>query len=156
MDHATRSPPARSVFSLAVLLLLVLAVTAQLITGFLLAFRPGTTLLAVHIAGGVAALVFTVAEWSWLCATRAGRYRLGKFVAADSGPAEWSEAAFLLVATATVALGALLAAMMHARTGFPFGPIFAAHRTLAVAVAVLYVAHSLLSMHRSRSRRGTG
>lgn len=156
MNRATQPAPARGAFSLLVLLLLVLAVTAQLITGFLLAFRPGTTLLAVHVAGGVAALVFTVAEWSWLCATRAGHYRLRKFVAADSGPAEWSEVAFLLVTTVTVALGALLAAMMHAKLGLPFGPIFAAHRALAVAVAVLYVAHSLLSMRRSRSRRGTG
>lgn len=150
MNDATGSPPARGVFSLLVLLVLVLAVTAQLITGFLLVFRPGTALLAAHVAGGAVAVVFTLAEWCWLCMTRAGRYRLKGFLAPGSGPAQWSEAAFLLVATVTVAIGALLAAMLHARTGLPFGPVLAAHRGLAVAVAVLYVVHSLLSMRRPR------
>jgi len=152
MDHATRPAPARSVFSLLVLLVLVLAITAQLVTGFLLVFHPGTTLVKIHVAGGVAALVFTVAEWLWLCTTRTGRYRLKGFVGAGSGPAEWSEAAFLLVATVTVALGALLAAMMHGHLGSSFEPVLEAHRALAIAVAVLYVIHSALSMRRSRSR----
>jgi len=153
MNRATQPAPARGAFSLLVLLVLVLAVTAQLITGFLLAFRPGTALLTAHVAGGVVAIVATIAEWAWLCATRAGRYRLKSFVAAGSGPAQWSEAAFLLVATTTVALGALLAGMLHAHLGVPFGPVLEAHRALAVAVAVLYVVHSLLSMGRSRNRR---
>lgn len=153
MNRATQPAPARGAFSLLVLLVLVLAVTAQLVTGFLFAFHPGKALLTAHVAGGVTALAATIAEWAWLCATRAGRYRLKSFVAAGSGPAQWSEAAFLLVATATVTLGALLAAMMHGRLGLPFGAVLEAHRALAVAVAVLYVAHSLLSMRKSRSRR---
>ena len=153
MNDATGSPPARSLFSLLVLLVLVLAVTAQLITGFLLVFRPGTTLLAVHVTGGVIALVFTLAEWSWLCATHAGRYRLKKFLARGSGPADWSEGAFLLVATFTVAVGVLLAVMMHVPTALSFVPVLTTHRVLAIAVAALYVVHSLLSMSRSRRRR---
>lgn len=153
MNHATQPVPARGAFSLLVLLVLVLAVTAQLVTGFLLAFRPGTALLAAHVTGGVVAVAATIAEWAWLCATRAGRYRLKSFVAADGGPAQWSEAAFLAVATVTVALGALLATMMHVRLGVPFGAVLEAHRALAVVVAVLYVAHSLLSMRRPRRRR---
>lgn len=145
--------PARGAFSLLVLLVLVLAVTVQLITGFLLAFQPGKALITAHIAGGTVAIVFTISEWIWLCAAPAGRYRLKKFVGTGSGPTEWSEAAFLLVTTATVAVGALLAAMMHGRLGLSFGPVFETHRALAIAVAVLYVAHSVLSMRRPRSRR---
>lgn len=153
MNHATQSPPTRGATSLIVLLLLVLAITAQLVTGFTLMARPNGALLAAHIAGGIAAVVLTLAEWLWLTATHTGRRRLAGFLSAGSGPAEWSEAAFLIVATVTVVFGALLAAVMYLGLQLPFGTLFGTHRALAIAVAVIYLAHTALSMRRARRRR---
>ncbi|MGH8427618.1 MAG: hypothetical protein ACRES7_06520 [Gammaproteobacteria bacterium] len=140
----------RGLFSVLVLLALVLAITTQLITGFTLMVRPNGALLAAHIAGGIAAVVLTLAEWLWLTATRAGRDRLAGFLVTDSGPAEWSEAAFLLVATVTVLFGALLAAVMYLGLRMPFSVLFGIHRALAIAVAILYLVHTALSLHRAR------
>ncbi|MGH8225609.1 MAG: hypothetical protein ACRER1_05615 [Gammaproteobacteria bacterium] len=153
MNHATPLLRARGTSSLIVLLLLVLAISAQLVTGFTLMARPNGALLIAHIAGGIAAVVLTLAEWLWLTATHAGRHRLAGFLGADSGPAEWSEAAFLIVATVTVLFGALLVAVMYLGLQLPFGPLFGIHRALAIAVAVLYLAHTALSMRRACRRR---
>lgn len=153
MEHTTPSPPARSAASLIVLLLLVLAITAQLVTGFTLMAHPNGALLCAHITGGIAAIVLTLAEWLWLLAAPAGRHRLRGFVAAGSSPAEWSEAAFLIVATITVVFGALLAAVMYLGLPLPFATLFGIHRALAVAVAVLYLAHTAQSMRHARRRR---
>ncbi len=153
MNHVTPLPPARGTASLIVLLLLVLAITAQLVTGFTLMARPNGALLMAHIAGGIVAVVLTLAEWLWLTATHAGRHRLAGFASPRSGPAEWSEAAFLIVATVTVVFGTLLAAVMYLGLQLPFGPLFGIHRALAIAVAVLYLAHTALSMRRARRYR---
>lgn len=153
MKHATQSPLSRGALSLIVLLLLVLAITAQLVTGFTLMARPNGALLTAHIAGGIAAIVLTLAEWLWLTATHAGRHRLAGFFTAGSSPAEWSEGAFLIVATITVLFGALLAAVMDLGLRLPFDTLFEFHRALAIAVAILYLAHTGLSMHRARRRR---
>lgn len=158
MHHAPQSStdtvvPVRSLFSIGLLLVLVLAITAQLITGFALMAHPGTALLVAHIVGGIVALVLTVAEWTWLGATRAGQYRLAGFVAANSGMTEWSEAAFLVIATITVLFGVLLAVIMHLDLHLPFGALLATHRALAITVAVLYLAHSALALRRARRQR---
>lgn len=139
--------------SVAVLLALVLAVTSQLITGFAMMAHPNVVLLTAHIAGGIAAIVLTLAEWLWLTATSAGRHRLVDFIAADGGSAAWSEAAFLAMATITVVFGALLAAVMYLGLPLPFATLFGAHRALAIAVAVLYLVHSVLSIRRARQQR---
>ncbi|HEX5314522.1 MAG TPA: hypothetical protein VFX38_06425 [Gammaproteobacteria bacterium] len=136
----------RSRLSIFVLLALVLAVTTQLVTGFALWSRPGGALLLAHVIGGAAAIALTLAEWLWLAATRPGRKRLAGFVAAASGPSEWSEAMFLVVTTATVVLGALLAAALYLGARLPFANLFAAHRALAIAVAALYILHSLIAI----------
>lgn len=153
MNDATQSPPSRGAISLIVLLLLVLAITAQLITGFTLMARPNGVLLTAHIAGGIAAVVLTLAEWLWLAATQAGRHRFAGFFDAKGGPAEWSEVLFLIAATVTVVFGALLAAVMYLGLRLLFGTLLDIHRALAIAVAVLYLAHTALSMHRARRRR---
>jgi hypothetical protein len=145
--------PTRSLFSVGLLLVLVLAITAQLVTGFALMAQPGTALLVAHLIGGVVALVLTVAEWTWLGATRAGQYRLAGSIAANSGMAEWSEAAFLIIATITVLFGALLAAIMYLDLHLPFGALLATHRALAITVAVLYLAHSALALRRTQRQR---
>ncbi|MGH8274010.1 MAG: hypothetical protein ACRES9_07120 [Gammaproteobacteria bacterium] len=145
--------PKRGLFSVVVLLLLVLAVTAQLVTGFAMMTHFNGALLTAHIVGGIAAIVLTLAEWSWLAATRAGRHRLAGFVSVRGGPAEWSEAAFLVFASVTVVFGALLAAMMYLGLRLPFATFLDTHRAFAIIVAVLYLAHTALSMQRSRRRR---
>lgn len=135
------------------LLALVLAITIQLVTGFWMMAAFGNGLLIAHVSVGIAAIVLTVAEWLWLCAAPAGRYRLQQFTASRSGPAEWSEAAFLVVATITVLFGALLAAVLYLGTRLPFATLLAAHQALAVAVAVLYLVHSAFATARARRRR---
>ncbi len=147
--------PVRSGFSVGLLLVLVLAITAQLVTGFALMTQPGTALLVAHLVGGVVALILTIAEWVWLGTTRAGQYRLAGFVAANSGITEWSEAAFLVIATITVLFGALLAAMMHLDLHLSFSALLATHRALAITVAVLYLAHSVLALRRAQKQRRT-
>lgn len=154
-ESSAAAIPKRGIASVAILLALVLAVTTQLVTGFLLMAHTGASLLAAHLAGGVLALVLIVAEWAWLAATRAGRHRLAGFVGTGSGPAEWSEAAFLVVVTFTVALGTLLAAALRLGLAIPFGAMLDAHRALAALVVALYFGHSALAMRRAsrRSRR---
>lgn len=144
----------RGTLSLLVLLGLVLAVTLQLVTGFLLEANAGIALLSVHIAGGVAATVLLAAEWLWLLTTHAGRTRLAGFVAAGSGVADWSDGAFLLIVTATVVLGLLLAAAVHGGPSvLPFGALLRAHRVLAIVVAALYLLHGATAMYRRRRAR---
>lgn len=142
----------RGTWSVLILLGLVLAVTLQLVTGFTLQTRGGGgALLTVHIAGGIAATLLLGAEWLWLLATRAGRARLAGFAAPGSGPAEWSDGGFLLVVTATVVLGLLLACAVRGGPALlPFAAMLAAHRALAVAVAVLYLLHGAATMFRRR------
>lgn len=146
----TVPPHPRSRLSIIVLLGLVLSVTAQLVTGFVMMANPGPALLSAHVLGGVAAVGLTFAEWIWLLVTRPGRYRLCTFLAPDSGLSEWSEAGFLAVVTATVVLGVLLAATMHGGIGLPFETLLDVHRGLAVAVAIMYLLHSILAMRRRK------
>lgn len=145
-----RSDPQRGPASIAVLLGLVLAVTAQLVTGFFLMARPGAALLVSHIVIGLVTLVLVVAEWSWLAVTRAGRRRLAGFVGAKSGPAEWSDALFLIAVSLTVVAGLLLAAALRLGLPLPFDSLLETHRALASAVLLLYVTHSILALRRRR------
>lgn len=149
-DAVGRTAPKRGIFSVLVLLALVLAVTAQLVTGFWLAAQPGRALIAVHIGVGIIAILLTVAEWTWLLATRLGRAKLAGFFGRGAGAGEWSEGLFLLAVTATVIAGALLAAIMRLGAAVPFAPVLESHRALAVAVAVLYLLHSALAMRRKK------
>ncbi len=148
--------PKRGIFSILVLLTLVLTVTAQLVTGFMLAARPGTTLLAIHIVVGLAALVLVIVEWIWLMATRPGRHRLQGFFGSGTGPSDWSEGAFLVAVTFTVLAGALLAAIMRLGASLPFAPLLTLHRALAVAVAALYLLHSGFAMRRNKGAKRDG
>jgi hypothetical protein len=143
------SPP-RGLASVFMLLGLVLAVTAQLVTGFVMMAHFNAAWLMAHIAGGIAAIVLTLAEWAWLALAPAGRFKLRGFFARGSGPKEWSEGLFLIVATVTVVFGALLAAIMYWGTALPFATLLTTHQALAIAVAVIYLAHSALSMRRKR------
>lgn len=149
---ADKTFPARSTFSKLVLIGLVLMVTVQLLTGFALMFHSGAPLLAAHITSGLALLLLVALEWVWLCATRPGRCRLGGFISAGSGLAEWSEAAFLIVITFTAIFGALLAAIMKLGLHLPFGLLLETHRALASIVLILYLAHSVFAMRHGRSR----
>ncbi len=148
MNNDVATKPKRGLFSILILLGLVLTVTVQLITGFALMAHVNRALLSTHIFVGALALVLAAAEWVWLLATRSGRYRLSGFFAPGSGIAEWSEAAFLLAVTATVVIGALLAASLHGGSRLSFGALLTTHRALAIAVAVLYILHSALAMRR--------
>lgn len=145
-------PPARSAWSVVMLLALVLAITAQLITGFTMMAAFSTTLLMTHIGVGIAAIALTIAEWLWLLATPAGTYRLRGFFAAGSGPAEWSEAAFLIVASVTVIVGAVLAAAPYLGAALPFAAVLSIHQALATAVAMLYVVHAALATYRAGAK----
>lgn len=144
----------RGKLSLAVLLGLVVAVTLQLVTGFALQFGAGGgALLTAHVAGGIAATLLVTAEWLWLLATPAGRARLAAFVSRESGLAQWSDGAFLLAVSATVVLGLLLASNLRGGPAlFPFDPLLATHRGLAIAVAFLYLLHSATVMRRRHPR----
>jgi hypothetical protein len=135
------------------LLALVLAITAQLVTGFAMMAHFNGALLVAHVIGGLAAIALAFAEWAWLCASRTGRYRLRALFGAGSGPGEWSEAAFLVVASVTVVFGALLAAAIYLGAHLPFARLLATHQGLAIAVAALYLIHSALSMRRANRRR---
>ena len=154
----TGRPPApkRGIFSILVLLALVLTVTIQLVTGFMLVAGPGIVLLAIHTGIGLAALVLVIAEWIWLMATRPGRHRLQGFFGSGTGPSDWSEGAFLVAVTLTVLAGALLAAIMRLGASLPFAPLLTLHRALAVAVAVLYLPHSGFAMRRNKAGRRNG
>lgn len=131
-----------------VLLALVLAVTAQLVTGFWLAAQPGRVLLMVHVGVGNLAILLVIAEWAWLLAAPAGRAKLAGFFGRGTGLAEWSEGLFLIAVTLTVIAGALLAAIMRLGAHLPFGPLLETHRALAVIVAALYLLHSAYAMRR--------
>lgn len=155
MNEAIDAKPKRGLFSIFILLGLVLAVTVQLVTGFVLMAHVNRALLSAHIFVGALAIILTAAEWAWLLATRSGRYRLSGFFAPGSGIAEWSEAAFLFAVTATVVIGALLAASLHGGMRLPFGALIATHRVLAIAVAVLYLLHSALAMRRGKREPGS-
>ncbi|MGH8272678.1 MAG: hypothetical protein ACRES9_00245 [Gammaproteobacteria bacterium] len=144
----------RGVLSVAMLLALVLAITAQLVTGFAMMAHFNWALLVAHVIGGLAAIVLTLAEWTWLAATRAGRHRLRGFVSVGGGPVAWSEAAFLVLATVTVVFGALLSAALYLGASLPFASLLDTHRALAIAVAALYLLHSTLSTVRARRRSG--
>ena len=144
--------PRRGMFSILVLLALVLAVTAQLVTGFWLAAHPARVLLAVHIGVGFVAILFTAAEWAWLLATRVGRAKLIGFFGRGTGLAQWSEGFFLIAVTLTVIAGALLAATMRLGANLPYALLLGSHRALAIAVAVLYLVHSGFAMRRGKRR----
>ncbi len=151
MNNEVSAKPKRGLFSTLILLGLVLTVTVQLVTGFALMAHVNRALLSTHIFAGALAIILTADEWIWLLATRSGRYRLSGFFAPGSGIAEWSEAAFLLAVTATVVIGALLAASLHGGPRLPFGALLTTHRALAIAVAILYLLHSALAMRRRSS-----
>lgn len=150
-------PPTRSVISVVILLVMVLSVTAQLITGLYMTSTGNKSigLIHAHAGVGVLALAVTFAEWVWLSVSRSGRYRLRSFVSSSAGPIEWSEGAFLVVATFTILLGAVLASGIY--LGVSIAPevrhgVFKAHQGLAQLVAVVYVIHSALAMMRARKR----
>lgn len=147
---AHHPPPPRGIASVLMLLGLVLAVTAQLVTGFVMMAHFNAGWLTAHIAGGIAAIVLTLAEWAWLVLAPAGRFKLRGFFARESTAKEWSEGLFLIVATITVVFGALLAAVMYWGAALPFVTLLATHQALAIAVAVIYLAHSALSTLRKR------
>ena len=155
MNDATQAEPKRGIVSIVILLGLVLSVTVQLVTGFILMAHFSQTLLSVHILVGALAIVFVADEWLWLLAAPAGRRRLAGFFASGSGMNEWSEAAFLVAVTATVVVGALLAPTFHGGSHLPFGALLATHRALAITVAVLYIIHSALAMRRGKSKSGS-
>lgn len=155
MDTSTTQSTAtatarRGIFSILVLLALVLAVTAQLVTGFWLAAQPGGVLLMVHVGVGVLAILLVIAEWAWLLAAPAGRVKLAGFFGRGTGLAQWSEGLFLIAVTLTVIAGALVAAVMRLGANLPFGPLLASHRALAVIVAALYLLHSAYAMRRNK------
>lgn len=144
----------RSKFSLLVLLGVVLSVTLQLVTGFLLQVSPQPSLLSVHIAGGIIATALLLAEWVWLLLTHSGRRRLAGFLAPGAGPSGWSDALFLVAVTVTVVLGILLACILRGILRLPFGPLLDVHRAFAVAVAVLYLVHSVLAIRQRQNAKG--
>jgi len=155
MDTSTPRPaattaPRRGIFSILVLLALVLAVTAQLVTGFWFAAQPGRVLLMVHVGVGTVAILLVVAEWTWLLAAPGGRAKLAGFFGRGTALAEWSEGLFLIAVTLTVIAGALLAAVMRGGAHLPFGLLLATHRVLAVIVAALYLLHSAYAMRRNK------
>lgn len=162
MSHARTSnqivvPPTRSVASILILLILVISVTAQLITGLYMTATGNKPIGLIHAHAGVGfiALVVTIAEWIWLSTSSAGRFRLRSFIAKSSGPTEWSEGVFLILASVTVLLGAVLASGMY--LGVTIAPgtretIFKAHQGLAQLVAVVYLGHSAFAMVRARKR----
>lgn len=154
-SSAAHQPPPRSIGSVVLLLALVLAITAQLVTGFWMAASFASSLLHAHIGVGVLAVVLTLAEWVWLLCARAGRYRLGRFFSPASGPVRWSEGAFFIVASITVLLGAAVAATLHGHTPLPFATLLAVHRALAGVTALLYLLHSALAVRRVVLRLGT-
>lgn len=150
-------PPTRSVLSVVILLVMVLSVTAQLITGLYMTSTGDKSigLIHAHVGVGVLAFVVTLAEWVWLGISRAGRFRLRSFVSSSAGPIEWSEGAFLVLATITIFLGVILASGMY--LGVVLSPearriAFSAHQGLAQLVAVVYVLHSALAMVRAKKR----
>lgn len=150
-------PPPRSIASVLILLVLVLSVTAQLLTGLYMTLTGNKPIGLIHTHAGVGlvAFVVTVAEWAWLLSTASGRFRLRSFVSSASGPTEWSEGAFLVLASITVFLGATLAAGMYLGVQLSMSArqaVFASHQGLAQLVAVIYVVHSAFAMQRARRR----
>lgn len=146
-------PPKRSVWSILMLLALVLAITAQLVTGFTMMASFNGTLLVAHVSVGVIAVLLTITEWAWLLGTPAGTYRLRKFFAAGSTPAEWSEAGFLIIASITVMVGAILASILYLGVNLPFAALLLIHQGLATAVAIVYIIHVILAARRTARRR---
>lgn len=146
-------PPKRSVWSIVMLLALVLAITAQLITGFTMMASFSSTLLVWHVSVGGIAVLLTIAEWAWLLITPAGAYRLRKFFAAGSTAPEWSEAGFLIIASITVLFGAALASILYLGVNLPFAVLLPIHQGLATAVVVVYVIHVILAAVRATQRR---
>lgn len=150
-------PPTRSIISVIILLVMVLSVTLQLITGLYMTSTGNKPIGLIHTHAGVGliALVATIAEWIWLISTPSGRYRMRAFVSPTAGPIEWSEGAFLAVATVTIFLGATLASSMYLGIVLEADSriiLFKAHQGLAQLVAVVYVVHSALAMIRGRKR----
>ena len=143
--------PPRRTLSLPILLALVLAVTAQLVTGAWLWIAPGAVLLRVHIGVGAAAAVLVALEWAWLVSTPGGRLRLAGFFGRGTGPAGPIDGAFLVVVTAAVVLGLLLAGALRAGLALPFSALLWAHRALAIAAALLYLLHAARGPRRRRT-----
>ena len=136
----------RGAFSIVILLGLVIAVSTQLVTGLTMMVHPGNTILTIHVFVGVLTIALTAAEWMWLAFTPAGHYRLLNYFSHDSSIVEWSESAFLIVVTATVVLGGLLALSLYGESWADFGTLLSVHRALAIAVLVLYIPHSVLAI----------
>src|SRR5690625_6659774 len=93
----TPASPPRGIASVLMLLGLVLAVTTQLVTGFVMMAHFNAAWLTAHIAGGIVTIVLILAEWAWLALAPAGRYKLRGLFARSSGPKEWSEGLLLIV-----------------------------------------------------------
>lgn len=150
-------PPKRSLASVLILLFMVLSITAQLITGLYMTATGNKSIGLIHAHAGVGifAVFVTLLEWVWLASSASGRFRLKSFVSPSAGPIEWSEGAFLVVASITIFLGATLASSMY--LGVQLSPsartvIFKAHQGLAQLVAGIYIVHSILAMLRARKR----
>lgn len=143
----------RSWYSLAVLLLLVLAVTVQLVTGALLWSGFQRSLLSVHLRSGIATACLLGLEWIWLSGTSLGRDRLRVMFSSRALLDQRLTGWFLAVATLATILGLLLAGTYRFGWTLPVLSLLTAHRWLAAVVGVLWLVHALLAARRPRATR---
>lgn len=154
---ATIVPPKRSVASVLILLLMVLSITAQLLTGLYMTVTGHKSIGLIHTHAGIGtlAVVIVLLEWIWLLTSPSGRFRLRSFVSKDAGPIEWSEGLLLVVASVTIFLGATLASSMYLGVQLSATTrqiVFKAHQGLAQLVAGIYVVHTILAIVRGQKR----
>ncbi len=148
--------PRRPHLTLLVLLGMVLTVTLQLVSGLMLALGQ-YWVLPWHIVDGQVTAGFLLAEWAWLLFSPSGRTHFRRiFLLSASyrrnllehlrgkggtplreGLNGALEGVFMLAASAAVAFGLALWQGCAACLDW--------HRALAVTLAVLWIAHSLLS-----------
>lgn len=139
----------RGRFSLAVLMVLVLSVTAQLITGSLLLSHYSSVLLSIHVVGGLAAFVALLFEWSWLIASEHGRRVAMKMFGAHCTWSQRIDGLFLIMVSLVVLLGLWLAAILHFGIGDAlFGVVLRIHQAMAGFVACLWVLHFIQTLTR--------
>jgi len=128
----------------------VLAVTAQLVTGGWLAVRFSTPVLAAHLIGGLTATVLVALEWLWLGLSRYGRRQVRRMFGPRATVTDRVDGWFLALATVTVGLGLWLAAAWRLGAAAPLGILFTAHRLAALLVALLWLVHLAQTRHRRR------
>ena len=154
-------------WALFILLGVVLTVTMQILSGFLLSAGMHW-IFSFHVADGLAAGVLIMGEWGWLLATPQGhkvmarmflfstetRHQLGRQIRGEIGfSASFREGLdapvqglFLIFASITVVIGILLW-QRH-------GGYLPWHRVLAVILLVLWLLHLTFSIHDHWRRRG--